>query len=93
MAHVGLQPSPDAWLPSSHDSPASSAPLPQLVEMHSPAINAKPVAQSNEHPPERHTATAFVGTAQTVHVEPHAVTSVSATHVPLHGCIPVPQPL
>ena len=48
--------------------------------------SANPVLQANAHVPVAavHAAVEFGGTGHTVHIAPHAVASLSATHLPAH---------
>ena len=50
--------------------------------------SAKPALHVDVHAPAVHAAVAFGGTAQTVHMAPHAVASVSATHLPAQRWLP-----
>ena len=66
----------------------------RLASQPSPAMLlqlAKPELQVNPHTPERHVAVALVGTVQTLHVAPHARTSVLLTHDPLQRWNPALQ--
>lgn len=83
----------DTQVPPQLCVPVEHVPLhADVLEMHAPLHNLKPVLQVTPHDEPLQVAVPFAGTGHGVHDVPQLLTLLFPRHIPLHWCVPAGQP-